>query len=163
MIDPENTRVAVLMGGWSAEREVSLASGQACTQALEKAGFKVTPIDAKRDIARVLADLRPDVAFNALHGKWGEDGTVQGVLEGALAHRVDEQYDRAGDENQADEHLQEAHAPCRLAGMRDCLGVAPVVGIPLPLMSYGGNSILTTMAGLGLLLNIKMRRFMLFY
>jgi D-alanine-D-alanine ligase len=81
MIDPEATRVAVLMGGWSAEREVSLASGQACTQALEKAGFQVTPIDVKRDIARVLAELKPDVAFNALHGRWGEDGTVQGVLE----------------------------------------------------------------------------------
>jgi D-alanine-D-alanine ligase len=81
MIDPEITRVAVLMGGWSAEREVSLASGQACTQALERAGFQVIPIDVKRDIAMVLADLRPDVAFNALHGKWGEDGTVQGVLE----------------------------------------------------------------------------------
>ena len=81
MIDPEITRVAVLMGGWSAEREVSLASGQACTQALERAGFQVIPIDVKRDIAKVLADLRPDVAFNALHGKWGEDGTVQGVLE----------------------------------------------------------------------------------
>ncbi len=81
MIDPTNTHVAVLMGGWSAEREVSLASGRACTRALEEAGFRVTQIDAKRDIARVLDELRPDVVFNALHGKWGEDGAVQGILE----------------------------------------------------------------------------------
>lgn len=81
MIDPESTHVAMLFGGWSAEREVSLASGRACTKALEEVGFKVTMIDPKRDIAQVLAELRPDVAFNALHGKWGEDGNVQGVLE----------------------------------------------------------------------------------
>jgi D-alanine-D-alanine ligase len=81
MIDPESTHVAVLMGGWSAERDVSLASGKACAEALRQAGFEVTTIDADRTIASVLSDLRPDVAFNALHGKWGEDGTVQGVLE----------------------------------------------------------------------------------
>jgi D-alanine-D-alanine ligase len=81
MIDPESTHVAVLMGGWSAEREVSLASGKACADALRIAGFEVTTIDADRAIAATLADLRPDVVFNALHGKWGEDGTVQGVLE----------------------------------------------------------------------------------
>jgi D-alanine-D-alanine ligase len=69
------------MGGWSAEREVSLASGKACAEALRKAGFEVTTIDADRAIAGVLAELRPDIVFNALHGKWGEDGTVQGVLE----------------------------------------------------------------------------------
>jgi D-alanine-D-alanine ligase len=81
MIDPESTHVAVLMGGWSAEREVSLASGKACAEALRVAGFEVTVIDADRAIAATLSELRPDVAFNALHGKWGEDGTVQGVLE----------------------------------------------------------------------------------
>lgn len=81
MIDPGNTHVTVLMGGWSAEREVSLASGNACTEALREAGFKVTPIDVRRDIASVLPELMPDVVFNALHGKWGEDGTVQGILE----------------------------------------------------------------------------------
>ena len=78
---PENTHVAVLMGGWSAERDVSLSSGRACTRALEESGYKVTQIDVKPDISQVLDDLRPDVAFNALHGKWGEDGTVQGILE----------------------------------------------------------------------------------
>jgi len=78
---PENTHVAVLMGGWSAEREVSLSTGRACTRALEEAGYTVTQIDAKPDISRVLDDLWPDVVFNALHGKWGEDGTVQGILE----------------------------------------------------------------------------------
>jgi D-alanine-D-alanine ligase len=69
------------MGGWSAEREVSLRSGEACGRALEDAQFKVILIDVKRNIAEVLQELRPDVAFNALHGKWGEDGSVQGILE----------------------------------------------------------------------------------
>ncbi|HLW93418.1 MAG TPA: D-alanine--D-alanine ligase [Roseiarcus sp.] len=73
--------VAVLMGGWSAEREVSLRSGGGCADALEAAGYRVTRIDVARDIGAVLAKLRPDVAFNALHGRVGEDGTVQGVLE----------------------------------------------------------------------------------
>lgn len=81
MWEPEETKVAVLMGGWSAEREVSLASGEACAKALRTLGFNVVPIDVKRDIAKVLDDLKPDVAFNALHGRWGEDGTIQGVLE----------------------------------------------------------------------------------
>ncbi len=73
--------VAVLMGGWSAERDVSLRSGAACARALESQGFKVTPVDVDRNISAVLADLKPDVAFNALHGRVGEDGTIQGVLE----------------------------------------------------------------------------------
>jgi D-alanine-D-alanine ligase len=73
--------VAVLMGGWSAEREVSLRSGKACGAALEKAGYKVTLVDVQRDIAQVLAKLKPDVAFNVLHGSPGEDGTMQGILE----------------------------------------------------------------------------------
>jgi len=81
LIDFANTHVAVLMGGWSAEREVSLASGQACTHALREAGFRVTQLDVRRDIAGVLVELNPDVVFNALHGKWGEDGSVQGILE----------------------------------------------------------------------------------
>ncbi|WP_342641941.1 D-alanine--D-alanine ligase [Rhodoligotrophos ferricapiens] len=73
--------VAVLMGGWSAEREVSLNSGAACAAALERAGYRVTTIDVTRDIVRQLDAVKPDVVFNALHGKWGEDGCVQGVLE----------------------------------------------------------------------------------
>ena len=73
--------VAVLMGGWSSEREVSLRSGAACAKALEGEGFRVTRVDVTRDIGRVLSDLKPDVAFNALHGPAGEDGTIQGVLE----------------------------------------------------------------------------------
>src|SRR5579883_931934 len=73
--------VAVLMGGWSAEREVSLNSGAACAKALEEQGFHVTPIDVDRTIADKLAALKPDVCFNALHGKWGEDGCIQGILE----------------------------------------------------------------------------------
>ena len=73
--------VAVLMGGFSSERPVSLASGAPCADALEEAGYRVTRVDVDRDIARVLADLKPDVAFNALHGPFGEDGTIQGILE----------------------------------------------------------------------------------
>lgn len=73
--------VAVLMGGWSAEREVSLRSGAACAKALRELGYKVTEIDVKPDIASVLEKTKPDVVFNALHGRWGEDGCVQGMLE----------------------------------------------------------------------------------
>ena len=73
--------VAVLMGGWSAERPVSLNSGRGCADALEAKGYRVTRIDVDRSIADTLAKLRPDVAFNALHGRVGEDGTIQGVLE----------------------------------------------------------------------------------
>ena len=73
--------VAVLMGGLSPEREVSLVSGEACAGALERLGAKVSRVDAGRDVAEVLTRLKPDVCFNALHGEWGEDGCVQGVLE----------------------------------------------------------------------------------
>lgn len=73
--------VAVLMGGLSAERSVSLVSGRACAEALERLGARVSRIDAGRDLAAVLTALKPDVCFNALHGAWGEDGCVQGVLE----------------------------------------------------------------------------------
>lgn len=73
--------VAVLMGGLSSEREVSLSSGKECADALEGQVARVTRIDAGRDLAQVLADLKPDVVLNALHGEWGEDGCVQGILE----------------------------------------------------------------------------------
>ncbi|MBB3932913.1 D-alanine-D-alanine ligase [Kaistia hirudinis] len=73
--------VAVLMGGWSSERPVSLNSGKGCADALEAAGYRVTRVDVQRDVAEVLAQLRPDVAFNALHGPYGEDGCIQGILE----------------------------------------------------------------------------------
>ncbi len=76
-----NAHVAVLMGGWSAEREVSLTSGGACAGALRDGGYKVSEIDVGDDLVERLADLKPDVAFNALHGRWGEDGCVQGLLE----------------------------------------------------------------------------------
>jgi D-alanine-D-alanine ligase len=79
---PYETTVAVLMGGWSAEREVSLSSGKACTAALMRAGFKAVPVDVQRDtIVSVLQEMKPDVAFNALHGKWGEDGCCAAILE----------------------------------------------------------------------------------
>ena len=73
--------VAVLMGGLSSEREVSLSSGEQCAAALEGQVARVTRVDAGRDLAQVLAELKPDVALNCLHGEWGEDGCVQGILE----------------------------------------------------------------------------------
>jgi D-alanine-D-alanine ligase len=73
--------VAVLMGGWSAEREVSLRSGKACADALARQDYRVTRIDVGRDIAAVLTTVKPDVALNVLHGRPGEDGTLQGLLE----------------------------------------------------------------------------------
>ena len=96
--------VAVLMGGWSAEREVSLRSGKACADALERQGFRVTRIDVDRDVAAALAAAKPDVALNLLHGRPGEDGTIQGLLEilaipyshsGVLASALAMQKDRA--------------------------------------------------------------------
>jgi D-alanine-D-alanine ligase len=77
----QGRHVAVLLGGLSPEREVSLVSGEACAKALERSGAHVSRVDAGRDLAQRLAELKPDVAFNALHGAWGEDGCVQGVLE----------------------------------------------------------------------------------
>jgi D-alanine-D-alanine ligase len=96
--------VAVLMGGWSAEREVSLSTGRACCKALEEQGYKVTPVDVQPDIATVLQAVAPEVVFNALHGPIGEDGTIQGLLEvlripythsGVLASALAMQKDRA--------------------------------------------------------------------
>ncbi|MCL5777849.1 D-alanine--D-alanine ligase [Limibaculum sp. FT325] len=81
MSGSECPRIAVLKGGLSAEREVSLVSGRECAAALRRAGYQVDEIDAGRDLANVLAARRPDVVFNALHGRWGEDGCVQGILE----------------------------------------------------------------------------------
>ena len=98
------THVAVLMGGWSAERPVSLASGKGSAAALRGQGFRVTEVDVGRDVANVLQSLKPDVAFNALHGPFGEDGTIQGLLEildipythsGVLASALAMRKDRA--------------------------------------------------------------------
>ncbi|RVD49278.1 D-alanine--D-alanine ligase, partial [Mesorhizobium sp. M7A.F.Ca.ET.027.03.2.1] len=77
----KNKHVAVLLGGFSSERPVSLSSGKACADELEKEGYQVTRVDVGRDVGSVLAELKPDVAFNALHGPFGEDGTIQGILE----------------------------------------------------------------------------------
>jgi len=73
--------VAVLMGGRSAEREVSLVSGRECALALRQAGYRVVSVDCDRDFAAHIVQIQPDVAFNALHGRWGEDGCIQGILE----------------------------------------------------------------------------------
>lgn len=77
----KNSHIAVLMGGLSSEREVSLSSGIEIAKALESEGYKVTKVDVGADLAEQLTRIAPDVCFNALHGKWGEDGCVQGVLE----------------------------------------------------------------------------------
>lgn len=74
-------KVAVLMGGPSAEREVSLSSGRECAAALRDVGFEVIEVDAGRDLPMRLSEIEPDVVFNGLHGRWGEDGCVQGILE----------------------------------------------------------------------------------
>ena len=73
--------IAVLQGGWSPEREISLISGQNCAEALQRSGYEVTQIDVDRDLAARLRELSPDICFNALHGVGGEDGEVQGLLE----------------------------------------------------------------------------------
>src|ERR1700741_520920 len=77
----DKLHVAVLMGGWSAEREISLITGEGVARALEGRGHKVTRIDMGRDIAKVLVEAAPDVVFNALHGTPGEDGSVQGMMD----------------------------------------------------------------------------------
>jgi len=96
--------VAVLMGGWSAEREISLRSGKACADAAERVGYRVTRLDVDRDVAVKLKAVKPDVALNLLHGRPGEDGVIQGLLEflaipythsGVLASALAMQKDRA--------------------------------------------------------------------
>ena len=96
--------VAVLMGGWSVEREVSLRSGAFFVEHATAEGYRVTSVDVQPDIANVLSDLRPDVCLNALHGRFGEDGTIQGLLEilripyshsGVLASALAMRKDRA--------------------------------------------------------------------
>lgn len=80
-LELKSKRIGVLMGGLSTEREVSLRTGKACADALESKGYGVTRIDVQKDVARRLLDERVEVAFIALHGRWGEDGCIQGLLE----------------------------------------------------------------------------------
>jgi D-alanine-D-alanine ligase len=127
--------VAVLMGGWSAEREVSLRSGRACADALLRVGYQVTPIDVGRDIAAVLDTVKPDVALNVLHGRPGEDGTLQGMLEilgipyshsGVMASAVAMQKDVAK------ELLRAADVPVPEGLVASRLEVAKKHVLPLP-------------------------------
>ncbi len=76
-----NAHVAIIMGGTSAEREVSIVTGKAVEEALVSVGYKVRTIDANDSLAEKLINCSPDIVFNALHGKIGEDGCVQGLLE----------------------------------------------------------------------------------
>ncbi len=91
--------VAVLMGGWSAERAVSLVSGASVAEALRARGHRVTEIDVDRDVVQQLQTVQPDVVFNALHGRIGEDGAIQGLLEvmGLALHPFRRSCLRAGD------------------------------------------------------------------
>ncbi len=77
----KNKHIAVLMGGWNSEREVSLRSGEAAYQALISLGYKATKIDFSRNVAKDLDAVKPDIVFNALHGQFGEDGAIQGLLD----------------------------------------------------------------------------------
>src|SRR3990167_115997 len=81
MSETDKPHVAVLMGGWANEREVSLMSGKGVADALESRGYRVTRIDMDRSVAARIAEAAPDVVFNALHGVPGEDGTVKGMLD----------------------------------------------------------------------------------
>lgn len=81
MTQKKYNKIAVLKGGWSPEREVSLVSGAEAAKALRDAGYEAYEIDVDRDVALRLHEAKPDAVFNALHGQWGEDGCVQGVLE----------------------------------------------------------------------------------
>ncbi len=126
------SHVAVLMGGWSTEREVSLVSGAAVAKALRECGYKVTEIDADRSLAARLAEVKPDVVFNALHGRWGEDGAIQGLLEvmnipythsGVLASAV------AMDKPAAKHLFLDAGIPCaegRIVSRADLLAAEPM-------------------------------------
>jgi D-alanine-D-alanine ligase len=107
--------VAVLKGGLSAEREVSLSTGRECAKALREAGYEVVEVDCGLDLAARLVEISPDVCFNALHGRWGEDGCVQGMLEwlripythsGVLASSL------AMDKQRAKEAYRAAGLPC---------------------------------------------------
>src|SRR5690606_24757494 len=77
----KSKHVAVLMGGFSSERPVSLSSGNSCADALEAVGYRVTRVDVERNVGTVLSELKPDVAFNAVHVPFGVDGTLPGILE----------------------------------------------------------------------------------
>ncbi|WP_293576836.1 D-alanine--D-alanine ligase [Phaeobacter sp.] len=128
-------KVTVLMGGPSAEREVSLSTGRECAAALRDEGYQVTELDAGPDLAEVLSASRPDVVFNALHGRWGEDGCVQGVLEwlnipythsGVLASAL------AMDKQRSKEAFQAAGLPVVESGLfaKDAVSAAHVMTPP---------------------------------
>ena len=136
-----HSHVAVLMGGLSAEREVSLSSGAAVAEALLREGYTVTEIDVERDLATRLQELKPDVCFNALHGKFGEDGCVQGVLEllgipythsGMLASALAMHKERAKDIMKlADVPVAEAMLVTRGEALEGHVMAAPYVVKPL--------------------------------
>lgn len=135
-------RVAVLMGGPSSEREVSLSSGHECAEALRVAGFNVTEIDAGADLPARLAEAAPDCVFNALHGRWGEDGCVQGLLEwlripythsGVLASSL------AMDKTRAKEAFRAAGLPVVESLLADKAEVMAAHVLPVPYVVKSNN------------------------
>lgn len=137
--------VAVLMGGPSAEREVSLSTGRECAAALRDAGYQVTELDAGADLAARLSALAPDVVFNALHGRWGEDGCVQGILEwmriaythsGVLASAL------AMDKQKTKEAYAAAGLPfvASVLAERDAIEAAHVMPVPYVVKPYNEGS-----------------------
>ncbi|WP_068299664.1 D-alanine--D-alanine ligase [Pararhodobacter sp. CCB-MM2] len=133
------------MGGPSAEREVSLSSGRMCAAALREAGFNVVEVDAGRDLAERLVALKPDACFNALHGRWGEDGCVQGLLEwlqipythsGVLASAL------AMDKERTKQAYREAGLPVvdSLLASKDAVRAAHVMAPPYVVKPYNEGS-----------------------
>src|SRR3546814_4617759 len=108
--------VAVLMGGWASESEVSLMSGKGVADALESRGYRVTRIDMDRSVAARIAEAAPDVVFNALHGVPGEDGTVQGMLD-----LMGVPYTHSGLATRSEEHTSELQSLMRISYAVFCL------------------------------------------
>ena len=130
------TRVAVLKGGMSSEREISLVTGEACAEALRGLDYDVVEIDVTHALWEQLTEAKPDVIFNALHGDWGEDGRVQGVLDmfgkpythsGVMASAL------AMDKHRAKHVLKSVGITVADGGLYDRLGVAKKHPIKLPL------------------------------
>jgi len=131
------TRVAVLYGGMSAEREVSLSSGRQVIVALRQAGYDVTPVEVGDDLAAVIAalDPRPDAVFNALHGRFGEDGAIQGVLDWLgipYTHSGVRASALAMDKSAAKAVFQAAGLPVARGGMVDIAALEHADPMPLP-------------------------------
>jgi D-alanine-D-alanine ligase len=138
------SRVAVLYGGMSAEREVSLSSGRQVIAALREAGYEVTPIEVGQDLRAVIAalDPRPDAVFNALHGRFGEDGAIQGVLDWLgipYTHSGVRASALAMDKVAAKAIFQAAGLPVARGGMVDIAALEHADPMPMPYVIKPSN------------------------